>query len=83
MCKELCEPEKESTPVPTNLAIDDALIEEARRAGRHRTKKDAVNSALREYVRRRRQLKILDLIGQIPFDEGYEYKPLRSRKTGR
>jgi Arc/MetJ family transcription regulator len=64
----------------TNLALDDALIEQARRAGKHRTKKEAVTSALREYVRRRRQLEILDLVGQVPFDEAYDYKPLRHRK---
>ncbi|HXH81852.1 MAG TPA: type II toxin-antitoxin system VapB family antitoxin [Candidatus Tectomicrobia bacterium] len=39
--------------MPTNLALDDALIEQARRVGKHRTKNDAVTSALREYVRRR------------------------------
>ena len=64
----------------TNLALDDALIEQARRAGKHRTKKEAVTSALREYVRRRRQREILDLVGQIPFDEGSDHKPLRHRK---
>jgi hypothetical protein len=64
----------------TNLALDDALIEQARRVGKHRTKKEAVTSALREYVRRRRQLEILDLVGKVPFDETYDYKPLRHRK---
>lgn len=64
----------------TNLALDDALIEQARRVGKHRTKKEAVTSALREYVRRRRQLEILDLVGQVPFDETYDYKSLRQRK---
>ena len=64
----------------TNLALDDALIEEARRVGKHRTKKDAVTSALREYVQRRRQLEILDLAGRVPFDESYAPKPLRNRK---
>jgi hypothetical protein len=64
----------------TNLALDDALIEQARRAGKHRTKKEAVTSALREYVRRRRQLAILDLVGQVPFEEAYDHKPLRHRK---
>lgn len=64
----------------TNLALDDALIEEARRIGKHRTKKEAVTSALREYVQRRRQLEILDLTGEVPFDEGYDHKPLRHRK---
>lgn len=66
--------------MPTNLALDDALIERARRAGKHRTKKEAVTSALREYVRRRRQLAILDLVGQVPFDDDYDHKPLRDRK---
>jgi hypothetical protein len=65
----------------TNLALDDALIEQARRAGKHRTKKEAVTTALREYVRRRRQLDILDLVGQVPFDPTYRYKPLRHRKA--
>lgn len=64
----------------TNLALDDALIEQARRVGKHRTKREAVTSALREYVRRRRQLEILDLINQIPFNESYDYKALRHRK---
>ena len=64
----------------TNLALDDALIEQARRIGKHKTKKEAVTSALREYVRRRRQLEILDLEGQVPFDEDYDYKSLRHRK---
>ncbi|MGH7899461.1 MAG: type II toxin-antitoxin system VapB family antitoxin [Candidatus Binatia bacterium] len=67
----------------TNLALDDALIEEARRIGKHRSKKEAVTSALVEYVRRRRQLKILDLVGTIAFDEAYDYKSLRARKRAR
>src|SRR5689334_23765418 len=32
--------------MPTNLAIDDKLIEQARRIGQHRTKKEAVTAAL-------------------------------------
>ncbi|MGH8116992.1 MAG: type II toxin-antitoxin system VapB family antitoxin [Rhodanobacteraceae bacterium] len=64
----------------TNLALDDALIEKARRIGKHKTKKEAVTSALREYVRRRQQSGILDLEGQVPFDESYDHKPLRHRK---
>ncbi|MGH8190384.1 MAG: type II toxin-antitoxin system VapB family antitoxin [Rhodanobacteraceae bacterium] len=64
----------------TNLALDDALIEKARRIGKHKTKKEAVTSALREYVRRRQQLQILDLEGQVPFDDAYDYRALRHRK---
>ena len=35
--------------MPTNLAIDDRLIDEAKKLGRHRTKKETVNAALDEY----------------------------------
>ncbi len=34
--------------MPANLTIDDSLIDEARRVGRHKTKKDAVTAALRD-----------------------------------
>ena len=66
--------------MPTNLAIDDRLITEAKKLGRHRTKKDAVNAALDEYVRRRKQLKIVNLFGTIDYDEDYDYKAERRRK---
>ena len=61
----------------TNLAIDDALIEEARRIGGHTTKKQAVTVALEEYVARRKQLAVLELFGTIDFDTGYDYRHSR------
>lgn len=61
----------------TNLALDDNLIEEARRIGDHKTKKEAVTAALDEYIRRRKQLQILDLFGTIDFDPDYDYKKMR------
>ncbi|MBI5489938.1 MAG: type II toxin-antitoxin system VapB family antitoxin [Deltaproteobacteria bacterium] len=64
----------------TNLALDDELIEEARKAGGHKTKKDAVTAALQEYVRRREALRILDLFGRVEFDPGYDHKAERRRK---
>jgi Arc/MetJ family transcription regulator len=64
----------------TNLALDDNLIEEARRAGRHKTKKDAVTAALAEYVQRRKQLRILKAFGTFDFDSKYDYKAERRRK---
>ena len=66
--------------MPTNLAISDELINQAKRVGQHKTKKEAVTAALEEYVQRREQLKILELQGQIDFDPDYDYKKLRSRK---
>ena len=61
----------------TNLALDDGLIEEARRAGKHKTKKDAVTAALGEYIQRRKQVRILEAFGSFEFDPGYDYKAER------
>ena len=65
--------------MPTNLAIDDRLIEEARRIGHHGTKKEAVTAALDEYIRRRKQMQILDLFDTIDYHENYDYKANRRR----
>ena len=65
----------------TNLALDDKLIEEAQRAGKHRTKKEAVTAALSEYVKRRKQLRILDAFGTFEFDPGYDYKAERRKPS--
>lgn len=64
----------------TNLAIDDRLIEEARKVGGHRTKKAAVTEALEEYIRRRKQSRILKLFGTIDFEPDYDYKKQRGRQ---
>jgi Arc/MetJ family transcription regulator len=64
----------------TNLALDDKLIEAAQRAGHHRTKKEAVTAALAEYVRHRKQLRILEAFGSFDFDSSYDYKAERRRK---
>jgi Arc/MetJ family transcription regulator len=64
----------------TNLAIDDRLIEEARKSGKHKTKKEAVTTALREYIQRHRQRRILEAFGTFDFDPSYDYKAERRRK---
>lgn len=64
----------------TNLALDDKLIEAARRAGGHKTKKEAVTAALAEYVRRHKQLRILRAFGSVDLDPNYDYKAERRRK---
>ena len=66
--------------MPTNLAIDDKLIEEARRVGHHKTKKEAVTQALAEYIAQRKRLEILDSFGMVDFDSQFDYKNERRRK---
>jgi Arc/MetJ family transcription regulator len=63
----------------TNLAIDDELLTEAQSVGGHRTKKDTVNEALREYIQRRKQAKVVSLFGTIQFDASYDHKKQRRR----
>jgi Arc/MetJ family transcription regulator len=66
----------------TNLALDDKLIEAARKIGGHKTKKEAVTAALDEYVKRRKQMEIFELAGKIEYDPNYDYKKARGRKIG-
>ena len=66
--------------MPTNLAIDDRLIEEARRTGKHKTKKAAVTAALQEYIRHRKQLGFLSQFGTIDYDPSYNYKAERRKR---
>ncbi|HTP67528.1 MAG TPA: type II toxin-antitoxin system VapB family antitoxin [Dongiaceae bacterium] len=66
--------------MPTNLAIDDRLIEQAQKLGRHKTKKDTVNAALEEYVRRRKQVGLISLFGAFDYDPKYDYKRERTKK---
>lgn len=66
--------------MPTNLAIDDHLIQEARRVGGHKTKKAAVTEALQEYIQHRKQLGIVSLFGTLDWDPEYDYKAERYRK---
>ena len=66
--------------MPTNLDIDDRLVVEAQKLGEHKSKKDAVNRALAEYVRRHKQQKILELFGKIDWEKDYDYKAARKRR---
>lgn len=63
----------------TNLAIDIDLLNEAVKVGKHKTKKEAVNQALKEYILRRKQSGIVQLFGKIDFDPDYDYKKARKR----
>jgi predicted CopG family antitoxin len=74
-CKEICSLKK-------NSSIND-LVAEAQKLGRHRTKKEAISAALDEYVRKRKQLDVIEIFGKIDYDESYDYKLERHRKPRR
>jgi Arc/MetJ family transcription regulator len=63
--------------VPTNLKLDDRLIEETVRLGNFKSKQEAVNTALAEFVGRRLRQRILKLEGKIAFDPKWDYKKMR------
>ena len=63
----------------TNLAIDPALIDRALAVSGERTKRAAVTRALEEFVARREQKRLLDLVGALEWDLGCDYKRERSR----
>ena len=70
---------KQEAAMATNLALDDSVIIQAQKIGHHRTKKEAVMVALREYISHKKQQKILSLFGKIDFNEKYNYKKARTR----
>ena len=64
--------------MPTNLAIDDNLLVKALKVSGLKTKKDTVNQALKEFVLKREQKKILDFFGAV--DYYYDYDPKADRR---
>jgi Arc/MetJ family transcription regulator len=64
----------------TNLSIDPDLLERALEVSGERTKKATVNKALQEFIARRKQKRILDLLGKLEWDASYDYKAERTRR---
>jgi hypothetical protein len=63
----------------TNLSLDPKLIEQAVKVSGERTKKAAVTRALEEFIARRKQKRLLDLMGKLEWDNAFDYKAERSR----
>ena len=63
----------------TNLAIDNDLLLEAQKISGLKTKKDTVNTALREFVNHRKQQEIIELFGIMEADADYDYKLARRK----
>lgn len=63
----------------TSLNINDALLQEALALDEQTTLDAVVETALREYIQRRKRLKVLNLFGTIDYDPDYDYKQQRSQ----
>jgi len=64
----------------TNLAIDPELLDRALSVSGKRTKKAAVTLALEEFIARREQHRILELMEKLEWSEDYDYKRERQRR---
>ncbi|MGH7031931.1 MAG: type II toxin-antitoxin system VapB family antitoxin [Stellaceae bacterium] len=64
----------------TNLSIDPELLDRALEVSGERTKKAAVTKALQEFIARRERKRLLELVGQLEWDDGFDYKAERSRR---
>mgnify|MGYP000697275429 FL=1 len=56
----------------TNIDLDDELVSRGLKISGLRTKKDLVNMALREFIRKNDQKKILELRGKIQWQGDLE-----------
>ena len=63
----------------SNIDFDQNLLSEVKELGGFKYKKDALNAALKEYVERHKQMKIISLFGTVDYDEDYDYKKGRRR----
>lgn len=61
----------------TNIVLDDKLVKEAFKYSKVKTKKDLVETALKEFVENHRRMDIRELRGKIAFQSNYDYKSLR------
>jgi Arc/MetJ family transcription regulator len=65
----------------TNIVLDDELVEEAFKYAKDiHTKKDLIETALKEFVKNRKMKNLRDLKGKVLFAEGYDYKKMRAGK---
>lgn len=62
----------------TNIVLDDRLIAEAMKLTKARSKREAVDLALRELVYRRRRKNVLDLVGSDLIASDYDVRAVRA-----
>ena len=64
----------------TNVIIDPELLDRALKVSGEKTKQAVVTKALQEFIARREQRQVLDLMGKLEWDRSFDYKSERSRK---
>jgi len=65
----------------TNLAIDNELLDTALKVGGLKSKKETVNQALCEFIKRRKTSDIIEMFGKVDYDADYDYKEGRQKRA--
>ena len=66
--------------VRTNIVLDDKLVREVMKLAKVKTKREAVDVALRRFVQTGRQRRLLALKGTGGIQSSYDYKGDRSSR---
>jgi predicted transcriptional regulator len=64
----------------TNVAIDPELLDRALAVSGERSRKAVVTKALQEFIARREQRGVAELLGKLEWDDAYDYKAERLRR---
>ena len=64
----------------TNLALDPVLIARALRVSGEKTKETAATRAIEEFIARRSQKRLIELMGKLEWDDAFGHKAERSRR---
>jgi hypothetical protein len=59
------------------LVVDSELLDEAQMIGHISTEEETIKRALKEFIQRRKQGRIVEMFGTIDFDPDYDYKVQR------
>ncbi|SMM97912.1 hypothetical protein SPONN_236 [uncultured Candidatus Thioglobus sp.] len=67
----------------TNVVLDEKIVQEAMEIGHIKTKRALIDTAIKEFIAKRRKNTLVDFLvelnGESPFYEGYDYKNMRGR----
>ena len=64
----------------TSLTVDNQLLETAFRIGGLKTPKETINSALLEFIKKRKTEEFINMFHSIDYDCDYDYKKSRNRQ---
>jgi Arc/MetJ family transcription regulator len=76
----MCNIIKEESRMATNLNIDTELLEKAYIISRLKTKRETVNLALNEFIKRHKQKGIIDLFNSVEYEADFDYKKSRKKR---